>query len=84
MEILIFKKLAKEMYYELELIYETTKIISSSGSLIFQNKKFLLSELENILVDRYVLEKNPWNLCFLEYSFIYIKNEINVSYNYRF
>ena len=56
MEILIFKKLAKEMYYELELVYETTELISSSGSLIFQNKKCLLSELKNILVDRYVLE----------------------------
>ena len=57
MEIIIFKKLAKEMYYELELIYETTELISSApGSLIFQNKKFLLSELKNILVDRYVLE----------------------------
>ena len=56
MEILIFKKLAKEMYYELELIYETTELMSSSGSLIFQNKKFSLSELKNILIDRYVLE----------------------------
>ena len=61
MEILIFKKLAKEMYYELELTYETTELISlyldaALGSLIFQNKKFLLSELKNILIDRYVLE----------------------------